>query len=144
MAGLRSTTQSGDRKQSGSYFDLFVERLRYIGAYAIEAGKLFELFVFNYLVGNGDAHFRNFSLIEARGGGYVLAPAYDLLCTGMHVEDTPFALSQGLLPAAGCSGSIGQQFRALADQVGLPLGPAERIFSRVPGYTEAVEALAAR
>ena len=144
LAGRTPATHGEDYKYAGSYLDLFAVLRRYVGAYVIEAGKLFELLVFNYLVGNGDAHFRNFSLMETPGGGYVLAPAYDLLCTGLHVDDTPFALSEGLLPTDRGGGPIQHQFRTLAAEVGLPPKPVERILERVPDYTEAVEALAAR
>ena len=40
--------------------------------------KLFRLVVFNFLVGNEDAHLKNFSLIT-RNGKVELSPAYDLL-----------------------------------------------------------------
>lgn len=144
LAGRTPATHGADYKYAGSYFDVFGVLKTYVGAYAIEAGKLFEVLVFNYLVGNGDAHFRNFSLMETSTGGYVLAPAYDLLCTSMHVSDTPFALTEGLLPAAQRSGPIQQQFRTLATRVGLPPKPVARVFERVWGRTEAVEALVAR
>ena len=43
------------------------------------------LVVFNYLVHNGDAHLKNFSLIRnEETGDYTLTPAYDLLCTRLH------------------------------------------------------------
>ncbi len=42
--------------------------------------------VFNYLFSNGDAHLKNFSLIQdEKSGSRVLAPAYDILNTGIHV-----------------------------------------------------------
>lgn len=42
--------------------------------------KLFRLTLFNYLIGNEDAHVKNFSLIR-RGAKVELTPAYDLLNT---------------------------------------------------------------
>lgn len=42
---------------------------------------------FNYLIGNADAHGKNFALLhEARGTQ--LAPAYDLLCTSVYSDHT--------------------------------------------------------
>ena len=48
--------------------------------------------MFNYLIGNGDAHLKNFALIESDHGDYILAPAYDLMCTALHVNDSSLAL----------------------------------------------------
>jgi serine/threonine-protein kinase HipA len=45
---------------------------------AIENVKLFNLTVFNYLIGNEDMHLKNFSVIK-RGVKVELSPAYDLL-----------------------------------------------------------------
>lgn len=45
---------------------------------ALEKVKLFRLVLFNFLVGNEDAHLKNFTLIT-RKGKVELSPAYDLL-----------------------------------------------------------------
>ena len=45
---------------------------------------LFEAVLFNYLIGNNDAHAKNFSLLYMPVGGTIqieLAPLYDLVCT---------------------------------------------------------------
>lgn len=41
----------------------------------------------NVVIGNGDAHAKNFSLLHDRGGALRLAPLYDLLCTLMYGDD---------------------------------------------------------
>jgi serine/threonine-protein kinase HipA len=56
-------------------------------AYAVEIEKLFRLVVFNYVLSNGDAHLKNFSLHESPYGDYVLTPAYDLVCTSLHLPE---------------------------------------------------------
>lgn len=56
-------------------------------AYLVEIEKLFRLIVFNYVFSNGDAHLKNFSMHASPYGDYVLTPAYDLLCTSMHIPD---------------------------------------------------------
>ena len=63
---------------------------QYVGAWKIEMGRFFSLVVFNFLFSNGDAHLKNFSLIETRNGDYILSPAYDLLDTRIHVEEDGF------------------------------------------------------
>ena len=49
------------------------------------AGQLdfFRRIIFNFLIGNGDAHAKNFSVLY-RGKGISIAPAYDLLCTKIY------------------------------------------------------------
>lgn len=41
--------------------------------------------IFNYLIGNSDAHGKNFSILY-KDGRVLLAPAYDLLCTDIYPE----------------------------------------------------------
>jgi len=43
--------------------------------------EIFRTAVFNFLLGNADAHGKNFSLLYAKGRKPKLAPRYDLLCT---------------------------------------------------------------
>lgn len=62
----------------------------HVGAWEIEMEKFYNLIVFNFLFSNGDAHLKNFSLLETKSGDYVLSPAYDLLNTGIHVEEEGF------------------------------------------------------
>jgi serine/threonine-protein kinase HipA len=44
--------------------------------------------LFNTLIGNNDAHAKNYSLIYG-AGGTTLAPLYDVLCTAVYPELTP-------------------------------------------------------
>lgn len=69
---------------------------KYVPAWRVEVEKFFSLVVFNYLFSNGDAHLKNFSLLESTNGDYLLSPAYDLINTKLHVDDTDFALEKGL------------------------------------------------
>ncbi|MCX7279779.1 MAG: type II toxin-antitoxin system HipA family toxin [Burkholderiales bacterium] len=50
---------------------------------AVQVLKLLDAVVFNALVGNHDAHAKNFSLLHTPRGT-VLAPLYDLLCTAVY------------------------------------------------------------
>jgi serine/threonine-protein kinase HipA len=60
---------------------------RHVAAYRVEMEKFVRLVIFNYLVHNGDAHLRNFSLVRNEEfGDYTLTPAYDLLNTRLHVS----------------------------------------------------------
>ena len=57
-----------------------ISEARYCSFPKIEAVKLFNLTVFNFLIGNEDMHLKNFSLIT-REHKITLSPAYDLLNT---------------------------------------------------------------
>ena len=51
--------------------------------------RMLDAVVFNALVGNHDAHGKNFSLLYGDGATPVLAPLYDLLCTAVYEHLTP-------------------------------------------------------
>ena len=65
---------------------------------AIPAKEQFlRLVVFNYLFSNGDAHLKNFARLDCDGSGFgMLAPAYDLINTRLHIDDGDFALADHL------------------------------------------------
>ena len=69
---------------------------QYVGASAPQIERLFSLILFNYLFSNGDAHLKNFSLLETESKDFILSPAYDLLCTSIHVDDSDLGLKNGL------------------------------------------------
>ncbi|WP_242693413.1 type II toxin-antitoxin system HipA family toxin [Sabulibacter ruber] len=96
LAGRTRHTAGNDFKYEGSYEDIARILRETVPAYQVEAERFFALVLFNYLFSNGDAHLKNFSLMDTEYGDYVLTPAYDLICTRLHVEDTYFALKDGL------------------------------------------------
>ncbi len=56
---------------------------------AIEVLKLFDAAIFNLIIGNADAHAKNFSLLYRESGAIELAPLYDLLSTVYYPELSP-------------------------------------------------------
>lgn len=96
LAGKSKDNAGADFKYDYSYEEIGILIQKYSSAWRVEIEKYFSLVVFNYLVSNGDAHLKNFSLLESTGGDYLLSPAYDLINTKLHVDDTDFALSKGL------------------------------------------------
>ena len=56
---------------------------------AVEVLKLFDAAIFNLIIGNADAHAKNFSLIYRENGDIELAPLYDLLCTVYYPQLSP-------------------------------------------------------
>ncbi|MDZ4757795.1 MAG: HipA domain-containing protein [Bacteroidota bacterium] len=90
------TTLNSSEKYESSYEELGILMQKFVPAWRVEIEKYFSLVVFNFLFSNGDAHLKNFSLLESSKGDYLLSPAYDLVNTRLHVDDSDFALSKGL------------------------------------------------
>jgi serine/threonine-protein kinase HipA len=49
--------------------------------------RLLEAVTVNALIGNGDAHAKNFSLLHPEDGALTLTPLYDLMCTLYYTDD---------------------------------------------------------
>ncbi|RHL05210.1 MULTISPECIES: type II toxin-antitoxin system HipA family toxin [Bacteroides] len=96
LASLMPANGGSNYKYEYSYEELAELIQRYIPAWRIEIEKYFKVVLFNFLFSNGDAHLKNFSVLETSRGDFRLAPAYDLLNTHLHVDDSDFALSRGL------------------------------------------------
>jgi serine/threonine-protein kinase HipA len=116
LAKRTPQTHGEHYKYLGNYLDIFDLMRNYLITYKIEAPKLLRILIFNYLYLNGDAHFKNFSILETPFGDYRLSPAYDLLNSRIHIEDKDFALEDGLLPRNLAQGKIGLQFAKLAEK----------------------------
>lgn len=96
LAGKSKDTDGPDFKYHYNYEDLAALVRQFVPSWRVEIEKFFRLVVFNYLFSNGDAHLKNFALLETNSGDFVLSPAYDLLNTRLHVDDPHFALNGGL------------------------------------------------
>jgi len=96
LAGKTKDNAGSDFKYKYSYEELGLLIQRFVPAWRVEIEKYFSLVVFNYLFSNGDAHLKNFALLESSQGDYLLSPAYDLINSRMHINDTDFALDHGL------------------------------------------------
>ncbi len=88
IAGRSAETDGPDYKYDFSYEEIGGLIRKHVAAYKVDLERLFTLVVFNYLVHNGDAHTKNFSLFRSEDTGeYRLTPAYDLLDTRLHLPD---------------------------------------------------------
>lgn len=96
LAGKSKDNGGSNFKYQYSYEKVGELIRKYVPAWRVEIEKYFSLVIFNYLFSNGDAHLKNFSLLESSKGDYLLSPAYDLINTKIHVNDTDFALDTGL------------------------------------------------
>lgn len=62
----------------------------------LDTQLFFERVLFNFLIGNGDAHMKNFSIIYKPNGAIRLSPAYDILSSKLVIadeEDTALSLN---------------------------------------------------
>lgn len=96
LAGKTKVNSDENFKYDFSYEELGMLIQKHVPAWRVEVVKYFSMVVFNFLFSNGDAHLKNFSLIESREGDFILSPAYDLINSRMHVDDSDFAFSKGL------------------------------------------------
>jgi len=99
----------------------------------IDLQAFLDAVIFNFLIGNHDAHGKNFSLIYS-GGQTRLAPLYDLLSTSYYSELSPnMAMKIG---GEYASASItAKHFERLAEDAGLAKPMVKR---RVPELAESI------
>jgi len=99
IAGLSEENGGKNYKYDFSYEKIANLITKYAAAYKIEIEKYFAVVLFNYLICNGDAHVKNFSLYRNETfGDYTLTPCYDLANTSLHVpgeRDTALDLFDG-------------------------------------------------
>jgi serine/threonine-protein kinase HipA len=141
LAERTPQTNGTDYKYLGNYLALFKLMETHLPAYKIQASKLFKILLFNYLFSNGDAHFKNFSLLETPLGDFRLSPAYDLLNSRIHVVDNDFALNDGLLPKSLAQGNVRKQFINLGELAGLSNKQVNNLFNIILMGSEKVEKL---
>lgn len=95
LIGKTERTDGAEFKYNGSYEDIARMIRKVIPAWPVAMEQFFRLVVFNYMYGNGDAHLKNFSILQ-QGNEYRLAPAYDLINTFVHINGTDLGMSEGL------------------------------------------------
>ncbi|MCA9407928.1 MAG: HipA domain-containing protein [Candidatus Omnitrophica bacterium] len=62
----------------------------------LDVQLLYERVIFNFIIGNGDAHFKNYSMITYNDIDRRLAPAYDLVCSKLIIpkgKDSALAIN---------------------------------------------------
>lgn len=145
LSGRTRFTHGEDFKYDGTYEEIGRLITTYVAAYPPALEQFYRVVVFNYLFSNGDAHLKNFSLLQTSMGDYALAPAYDLMCTVLHTpleSDTALDLYPQSMdsPFYASYGYYGQpEFRALADKIGILPSRREKILTQLLSSTDQVE-----
>ena len=102
---------------------------------ANDLGRMLRAVIFNVILGNADAHAKNFSILYG-DGGIRLAPLYDLLSTSYYPElATDFAMKIGDASSLERLGPLAWRKFAEKAELGLPI-----VRLRVKELTEAVPA----
>ncbi len=93
--------------------------------------------IFNYFIGNADAHGKNLSLIRKTDGNIRLAPFYDLISTGVYPE-----ISQKMAMKIGTETRFDwimqRHWRQMADQLDLKFSYLEKLLKQLAETLETV------
>ena len=133
-------------KYDGSYEEIGLLIKRFVAAAIPALEKFFQLIVFNYIISNGDAHLKNFSLFRNDAGEYQLTPAYDLMSTVIHTPleaDTALDLYKGDIESSfySTNGYYGREnFIELAKRIGIMEKRAARIIDQFTIMKKQLEA----
>lgn len=99
--------------------------------------RLFDYVIFNALVGNHDAHAKNFSLLYKTGGAPMLAPMYDVLCTTVY-PDLTAKMAMKIGSKYKFSEVESRHWDEFANQAGLARAPAKKRILELAGRLPAV------
>lgn len=145
ISGASRHTRGDNFKYDGTYEEIGQLIRQYVAAYPPAIENYFRLVLFNYLLSNGDAHLKNFSLIQTDMGDHTLSPAYDLMCTVLHTPnetDTALDLYKNDIDSDFYStyGFFGQpDFQAFAEKAGIQPIRAERIITQLLTHRDKVK-----
>ncbi len=117
-------------KYDGAYEDIAGVIDRYSARPAIDKARFLSRLVAYALIGNCDAHLKNFSLLES-GDGLRLSPVYDVVNTALYPRyDQLFALAiEG--KKHQLSAIDGKLLRRFGLSIGLPERAVEQIFTEI-------------
>ena len=83
-----------DDKYTGSMERIGKKIRELSGVPGLDVQLFFERVLLNFLLGNGDAHLKNFSMLDSADGGLRLSPAYDIVCSKVVIpRDSDCALT---------------------------------------------------
>lgn len=114
----------GPDKYAGSHEQIGAAIRRHCTFAPLELQRLYELTLFNFAIGNGDAHRKNFSLLTSEDGTIALSPAYDLVSSRLAISAESVELALSL---AGKRNRLDRaDFLAFADHCGITRSYGER------------------
>lgn len=150
ISGKTKQSDGEDFKYDGTYEEVGKLIRTHAAAALPSLENFFKVLLFNYLFSNGDAHLKNFSLIQTDMGDYVLSKAYDLMATAIHTPEegqTALDFYDGYTDSEfyAIYGVYGQSaFRELAKRLDIPSIRAERILTLMLSSRNKVKDLISR
>ena len=128
-----------DDKYEGS-FEQIGKTLNEVSAFpGLDAQYFFERVLFFFIIGNGDSHLKNFSVIHLEDGTIKLTPAYDIVSSRLAMPEEKGELA---IPMNGKQNDIlPKDFREFARYLGIGDKSLENILSRYRLNDELINAL---
>jgi serine/threonine-protein kinase HipA len=113
----------GSDKYAGSHEQIAKVICNYCNFAPLELQRFFEITIFNFAIGNGDAHRKNFSLLTNQKGVVALSPAYDLVSSRLVI---PEEAEEMALTVNGKRNRLKRDdFLAFAESIGIEVNYAE-------------------
>ncbi len=120
-----------EHKYYGTYQQLAATIKKYSSAPMLDVQRFWEVVLFSWMTGNSDMHCKNFSLIDAGNGEYVLAPAYDLLAVLLADPADTEEMAMSFSTGGGKSGFNRDTFITAFTQSGISAAIAEKMIERM-------------
>lgn len=147
LSGRSKETTGVQFKYEGTYEEVGKLIDKYTQAAIPAKEDFFRILVYNYLISNGDAHLKNFSLVLSEMGDYRLSKAYDILSTVIHTpneSDTALSLFEGdmndeFYNIFGCYGQ--REFYTLGIKLGILSSRVERILTQMLSKSNKIYAM---
>ncbi len=123
----------GQKKYAGSV-EQMGHMLKQISEFpGLDVQLLFERILLFFLLGNGDAHLKNYSILETSDGSLRLSPAYDIVCSKLVIPDE----GDSALTINGKHDKIKRyDFEALSERLDIPMKARDNIFGKMNAVSE--------
>ncbi len=128
-----------DDKYDGSYERMANIIRKHSCNPASDLFKLYERAILFFVLGNGDAHLKNFSLIRSRSAGYRLSPAYDIVSSRLVLSEER---EEMCLSIQGKRNRLSRKdFIRLAQHLGLAEEQCNHISDRMKDFQPEIEGM---
>jgi len=143
-----SESHAKNYKYESSYEECALKIKEVIAAYVPALEEFYKRVILNYLIGNADAHLKNFSIIrDIDRADYSLSPNYDILFTKYHLpkEDGIMGLELFKEHETKAFGAMGyytlEDFEVFAEMIGMKKKRLEKIYKDILTSQKAVHDL---
>lgn len=138
VLGYTEEKQDKSYKYESSYEDIANGIKKYVAAPTPAIEEFYKRIILNYLISNGDAHLKNFSLMRYPDrDDYILSPNYDILFTSYHIKDEPGITGLDLFTdyETTAYGAMGyytlEDFEVFGKMIGIPDKRLVKIFKDI-------------